>query len=188
MNFEEDIRNAVETMRRGGVILYPTDTVWGLGCDASNGEAVRKIEALKHRAANKSMIVLVDGEAMLERVAAEVPEITWELLEAAVNPLTVVYDGARGVAPEVLAADGSLGIRITRERYSQALCRRLKGPVVSTSANLSGQGGAGTFAGIPAEIRDGVDYAAHYRREETGAVPPSNIIKISRGGVVKVIR
>lgn len=188
MTFEEDIKQAVECLKKGGIIIYPTDTVWGIGCDATNAEAVRKIYDLKKRAESKSMLVLVDSEGALERIVDDVPEVAWQLLDAAVSPLTVIYDHPKGVAPELLAQDGSLGIRITKERYSRELCRRLRRPLVSTSANISGEKSPGIYPEISQEVLEGVDYVASYRREETGAPSPSNIIKVSDGGVVKVIR
>lgn len=188
MTFEEDIKAAVECMKKGGIILYPTDTVWGIGCDATNADAVKKIYSLKEREESKSMIALVDGEAMLERTVKDIPEVTWELIEAAVRPLTVVYDHPYGVASNLLAPDGSLGVRITSERYSKELCRRLRRPIVSTSANISGKKAPSDFFGISDEIKDGVDYVAEYGREHHTEAVPSNIIKISDGGVIKVIR
>lgn len=188
MTLEEDIRNAVEVMRKGGIILYPTDTVWGIGCDAANDEAVRRIYALKQRSDSKSMLALVDSEGMLQRTVDDIPEVAWELIDAAVHPLTVIYDKPRGVAPSLVAPDGSLGIRITGERYSRELCRRLRRPVVSTSANVSGHKTPVSFRDIDEAVKSGVDYIAGYRREETGGSTPSNIIKLSQGGLVKVIR
>lgn len=188
MTFEEDIKAALKTLREGGVILYPTDTVWGLGCDATNEEAVKKIYELKRRAESKSMLVLVDSEAALERIVSDVPEVAWQLIEAAVRPLTIIYDHAHGVAPGLLAPDGSLGIRITGERYSAELCRRLRRPIVSTSANISGEKGGAVYGEISEEIKSGADYVATYRREETGSPQASNIIKLGAGGLVKVIR
>lgn len=185
---EQDIANCVETMRRGGIILYPTDTIWGIGCDATNAEAVARIYALKQRAESKSMLVLVDSEGMLERTVADVPEAAWQLIEAAVDPLTIIYDKGTGVAPNLLASDGSIGVRITGERFSQSLCRRLRRPIVSTSANISGKKAPAVFPQISDAILEGVDYAAFYRRDDTGSPSPSNIIKISDGGLVKVIR
>lgn len=175
-------------MREGGIILYPTDTVWGIGCDATNAEAVKKIYELKRRAESKSMLVLVDGEGMLDRIVTDVPEVAWQLIEAAVEPLTIIYDHPHGVAPNLLASDGSLGIRITHEDYSRELCRRLRRPIVSTSANISGMKGAANFSEIADGIKDGVDYVAEYRREDKGTPRPSNIIKVSDGGLIKVIR
>lgn len=188
MTFEEDIKKAVDCLKKGGIILYPTDTVWGIGCDATNPDAVRKIYDLKRRAESKSMLVLVDSEGSLDRVVEDVPEVAWQLIEAAVNPLTIIYDHPRHVAPNLLAPDGSLGIRITSERYSRELCRRLRRPLVSTSANISGEKAPAIFQEISDDIKNGVDYVASYRRDDTGAASPSNIIKVSDGGLVKVIR
>lgn len=188
MTFEEDIRGAVACLKGGGIILYPTDTIWGIGCDATDPAAVKRVYDLKRRAESKSMLVLVDGEAMLGRTVDDIPEVAWQLIEAAVNPLTIIYDHPKGVAPNLLAPDGSLGIRVTAERYSAELCRRLRRPVVSTSANVSGQKAPAAFADISDVIKEGVDYIAEYRREEGGKASPSNIIKVSGGGLIKVIR
>lgn len=188
MTFEEDIKNAVAVLKKGGIILYPTDTVWGIGCDATNPEAVKKIYELKQRAESKSMLVLVDGEAMLDRTVKDIPEVAWQLIEAAVDPMTVIYDHPCGVAPNLLAEDGSLGIRITSERYSNELCRRLRRPIVSTSANVSGKNAPVFFSQISDEIKDGCDYIAEYRRDDNTPHKPSNIIKVSDGGLIKVIR
>lgn len=188
MTFEEDIKAAVACLKNGGIILYPTDTIWGIGCDATNAEAVKKIYDLKRRAESKSMLVLVDGEAMLERTVDDIPDVAWQLIEAAVNPLTIIYDHPKGMAPNLLASDGSLGIRVTNERYSNELCRRLRRPVVSTSANVSGAKAPAVFAEISDVIKEGVDYVAEYRREDEGQASPSNIIKVSGGGLIKVIR
>lgn len=188
MTFEEDIRKAVDTLKKGGIILYPTDTVWGIGCDATNADAIRKIYELKRRQEGKSMLVLVDGEGMLERTVSDIPEVAWQLVEAAVAPLTVIYDHPTGVADILRAEDGSLGVRITGERYSSELCRRLRRPIVSTSANISGEKAPAVFSEISDAVKDGVDYVAEYRRDDTSPATPSNIIKISDGGLVKVIR
>lgn len=188
LTLQQDIANCIATMRNGGIILYPTDTIWGIGCDATNAEAVEKIYKLKQRAETKSMLVLVDGPAMLERTVEEVPEVAWELIDSAVRPLTLIYDQARGVAPNLVGADGSLGVRISSERFSQELCRRMRGPIVSTSANISGEKAPACFREIADSIIEGVDYAAHYRRDDTSQPLPSNIIKISAGGVFKILR
>lgn len=188
MTFEEDIKYAVDCLKKGGVILYPTDTIWGIGCDATNPEAVKRIYEIKRRAESKSMLVLVDSEGSLDRIVKDIPEVAWQLIEAAVDPLTIIYDHPCNIAPNLLAPDGSLGIRITNERYSRELCRRLRRPIVSTSANISGEKAPGVFKDISEDIKNSVDYIASYRRDETTAPPPSNIIKISEGGLVKVIR
>ena len=131
-----DMAEAVRVLKEGGILLYPTDTIWGIGCDATNREAVERIYRLKQRSDAKSMLVLVGSEGELQRTVEEVPEAAWMLIEAAVNPLTIIYDRPVGVAPNLLAEDGSLGIRITNELFSRTLCQRLKHPLVSTSANI----------------------------------------------------
>ncbi|MCH5231953.1 MAG: threonylcarbamoyl-AMP synthase [Muribaculaceae bacterium] len=185
---KEDVRKAVECMRKGGIILYPTDTIWGIGCDATNEAAVRKIYELKRRADSKSMIVLTDSESGLEKIVEDVPEVAWQLIDAAVTPLTIIYDKAINVAPSLVAEDGSIGVRITKEDYSRALCRELHRPVVSTSANISGEKAPAFFDQISEEIKKGVDYIARYRREDKTPHSASNIIKVSKGGVVRIIR
>lgn len=185
---EEDLNEALECLRKGGIILYPTDTIWGIGCDARNSDAVKRIYKLKKREDSKSMLVLTNNEAGLEKITEEIPDITWELLNAVVNPLTIIYDNAHGVAPELIAEDGSLGIRITKERFSNELCKRLRGPLVSTSANISGEKSPSSFKEITEEIKNGVDYIVKFRQEESANKQPSNIIKLGKGGVVKIIR
>ena len=187
IDFSEDLKEALQCLKEGGIILYPTDTVWGIGCDARNSEAVKKIYDLKKRADSKSMLVLVNNEANLEKIVEEIPDVTWNLLEAAVNPLTLIYDNAKGVAPELIAEDGSLGIRITKERFSNELCKRLGAPIVSTSANISGEKSPSFFREISEEIKKGVDYIVKYNQDYEESKSPSNIIKISKGGVVKII-
>lgn len=184
----EDMARAVETLKEGGIILYPTDTVWGIGCDATNAEAVKRIYGLKQRDDAKSMLVLVGSEGELQRTVHNVPDAAWMLIEAAVNPLTIIYDHPRGLAPNLLADDGSAGIRITSELFSRTLCQRLRHPLVSTSANVSGRKTPATFAEIDPEIISGVDYVVRYRREDNRRHKASNIIKVSDSDVVKVIR
>lgn len=184
----DDLRKALETLRNGGIILYPTDTIWGIGCDASNKDAVEKIFRLKRRADSKSMLSLVGSAAQLDRSVREVPEAAEMLIEAAVNPLTIIYDNPVGLAPNLLAEDGSAGIRITSEPFSKALCERLRRPVVSTSANISGRPAPSCFREISKEIIDGVDYVVEYSRNNSSRCMPSNIIKVSDSGIVKVIR
>lgn len=183
-----DMAEAVRVLKEGGILLYPTDTIWGIGCDATNREAVERIYRLKQRSDAKSMLVLVGSEGELQRTVEEVPEAAWMLIEAAVNPLTIIYDRPVGVAPNLLAEDGSLGIRITNELFSRTLCQRLKHPLVSTSANISGEKSPTTFADIDPAIIAGVDYVVKYRQEENMPHRSSNIIKLSDSGVVKIIR
>lgn len=183
----DDLRQALETLKKGGIILYPTDTIWGIGCDATNEEAVARIYALKQRSDAKAMISLVGSEGQLQRTVSDIPEVAWELIDAAVRPITIIYDHPTGLAPNLLAEDGSAGVRITSEPFSQALCARLGRPIVSTSANISGKPSAVTFSEIPKEIIEGVDYVVRFRRNAP-ASSASNIIKLGDAGRVKVIR
>ena len=184
-----DLDEAVATLRQGGIILYPTDTVWGIGCDATNEEAVQRIYALKRRQDSKSMLVLVAETHEVERLISEVPEIAYDLMELAVRPITIVYtSGASGVAPSLIGEGGSLGIRQTQEAFSSALCRQLRRPIVSTSANISGEPTPLFFSGISEEIRSGVDYIVCYRQEDNTPREPSQIIQLGTGGEVKLLR
>lgn len=184
----DDMSKALEVLRAGGVILYPTDTIWGLGCDATNPEAVEKIYYIKGRAESKAMLALVGSEGQLQSTVAHIPEVSWELIEAAVHPLTIIYDHPQGLAANMIAADGSAGIRITTEPFSRTLCQRFGRPIVSTSANKSGMAAPQTFAQIPDEIKAKVDYIVQYGRDNNQPHTASNIVKISDGGIVKVIR
>lgn len=186
----EDLHEAVRVMREGGIILYPTDTVWGIGCDATNAEAVARIFRLKQREDSKSMLVLLDAPGKLQGYVEEVPEIAWQLLEVSegAKPLTIIYPGARALAHNLIAEDGSVGIRITEEPFSKALCAMLKHPIVSTSANISGQPGARFYGEISDEIKAGVDYICHFRQDDNTPKEPSSIIKLNADGTMKVIR
>ena len=186
--FSSEVRKAVEVLRKGGVILYPTDTVWGLGCDATNPEAVRRLYEIKRCAPSKAALVLVDSEAALERWVKTVPEAAWMLIDVADKPLTIIYDHPLGIAPALLADDGSLGIRLTREPFSAALCRDLRRPIVSTSANFSGESTPRSYADITEELKSMVDYVVDFRREERNLPSPSGIIKVSDSGVIRIIR
>ena len=175
-------------MAAGGLILYPTDTIWGIGCDATNEEAVRKVYALKRRSDHKAMLLLMDSSAKLNYYVQEVPYVAWDLIELADSPLTVIYSGARNVAPNLLAEDGSVGIRITQEEFSHKLCERFRKPLVSTSANVSGAPSPANFSEISETIKSGVDYIVRYRQEDLSKAAPSHIIKLGAGGLVKIIR
>ena len=175
-------------MAAGGLILYPTDTTWGIGCDATNEEAVRKVYALKRRSDHKAMLLLMDSSAKLNYYVQEVPDVAWDLIELADSPLTVIYSGARNVAPNLLAEDGSVGIRITQEEFSHKLCERFRKPLVSTSANVSGAPSPANFSEISDTIKSGVDYIVRYRQEDLSKAAPSHIIKLGAGGLVKIIR
>lgn len=185
---QEDIRKAIDVMRRGGIILYPTDTIWGIGCDATNAEAVSKIYQIKQRADAKALITLVDSEAKVEAYVQDVPSMAWDLIDNSQKPLTIIYDHPRYLAPNLLAPDGSAAIRITREPFSQQLCLQFRRPIVSTSANISGQSSPQTFADISDEIRQAVDYICTSRQQERQPAQPSSIIKLSEGNVIKIIR
>lgn len=188
MTREEDIKKAVEVMRQGGVILYPTDTIWGIGCDATNEEAVKKVYEIKRRADSKAMICLVDTPDRVQRYVRDIPAVAWDLMELAEKPLTIIFDGAKNLAPNLLAEDGSVGIRVTREEVSNQLCYRFQKPVVSTSANISGEPSAACFAEISDEIKNAVDYVMQSRQKETRKCQSSSIIKLGVGGEVQIIR
>ena len=184
----EDMAQALEVLKKGGIILYPTDTIWGIGCDATNEEAVKKIYDLKQRSDSKSMLVLVGSEGELQRNVEEVPEAAWMLIETAVNPITIIYDRPKGIARNLLAEDGSAGIRITSEVFSRTLCNRLRHPIVSTSANISGKKTPVTLSEIDEDIKKGVDYIVRFRQNDISRHKSSNIIKVSDSGIIKIIR
>lgn len=185
---DNEIDKAVEVLRNGGIILYPTDTVWGIGCDATNHQAVSRIYGLKKREDSKSMLTLVDSEKMLAQWINEIPEAATEYIRNSERPVTIIYDNPSGIARNLLAADGSLGIRLTREKFSSELCRRLCRPIVSTSANVSGQPTPSFFNEIEEYIMQNVDYIPQYRRDDTTSHSPSMIIKISSDNKITVIR
>lgn len=188
MKQEDDIKKAIEVMRKGGIILYPTDTVWGIGCDATNAEAVAKVYALKRRDDSKALICLVDSDNRLQRYVRNVPDVAWQLIEAVEKPTTLILDRAVNLAPNLIAEDGSIGIRITKEPFSHELCYRFQKAIVSTSANVSGEPAAQNYRDISQEILDGVDYVCESRRQEHKPHTPSSIIKLAADGEVKVIR
>lgn len=188
MTLKEDIANAIEAMRKGGVILYPTDTVWGIGCDATNAEAVAKVYKIKKREDSKALICLVDSDNRMQRYFRNVPNVAWQLIEVAVKPTTVILDNATGVAENLVAEDGSLAMRVTREPFSKELCYRFQKPIVSTSANISGEPAAQNYCDISPELLEAVDYVCWSRRQEHKPHTPSSIIKLSQNGEVKVIR
>lgn len=184
----EDIKTAVQTLRRGGLILYPTDTIWGIGCDASNEEAVRRIFQLKQREDSKAMICLVDNTNRMQRYLRQVPDVAWDLVEFAEKPLTLILDGAVNLAPSLIAEDGSVGIRVTRENISHELCYRYERAIVSTSANISGAPSPSCFAEISEEIKKGVDYIMLSRQNDLSKGKPSQIIKLGLDGQIQIIR
>ena len=192
MTREEDIRKAVETMRKGGVILYPTDTVWGIGCDATNVEAVKRVYAIKQRDDSKALICLVDSDARMQRYFRNVPDVAWQLIdslkEGDAKPTTLILDGAINLAENLIADDGSVGIRITNEPFSKELCFRFQKAIVSTSANISGEPAAQNYCDIDPRIIEAVDYVCWSRRQEHKPHTPSSIIKLKENGEVMIIR
>lgn len=175
-------------MREGGVILYPTDTIWGIGCDATNEDAVRRVYEIKQRQDSKAMLVLVDSSVKVDFYVRDVPEVAWDLIDLADKPLTIIYSGARNLAANLLAEDGSVGIRVTNEDFSKRLCQQFRKAIVSTSANISGQPSPKNFSEISEEVKSAVDYIVGYRQEEMSNPKPSGIIKLDKGGVIKIIR
>jgi len=184
----EDIQQAVDVMRRGGIILYPTDTVWGIGCDARNAEAVKRVFALKRRDDSKALICLVDSANRMQQYSRSIPDVAWDLIDYAERPLTLIVDDAINLAPNLVAEDGSIAIRVTRERISHDLCYRFQKAVVSTSANLSGQPAPRNFMEISPEIIQGVDYVMKARQNDVTKGKPSQIVKISKDGQITFIR
>ena len=185
---DADIVQCLKVLSSGGLILYPTDTVWGIGCDATNEEAVKRVYQLKQRDDSKALIVLIDSADHLDHYVVNVPMIARELIDVAVKPLTIIYEGAYNVATNLLGEEDSVGIRIPNDEFCHRLCERYGKPIVSTSANVSGKATAKTFADIDAAIIEGVDYAVEYRRGDTTPHQPSNIILLSRDGTFKIIR
>lgn len=184
----EDIKKACQVLREGGVILYPTDTIWGIGCDATNEAAVRRVYEIKQRADSKAMLVLVDTPVKVDFYVQDVPEIAWDLIDVADKPLTIIYSGARNLAPNLLAEDGSVGIRVTNEEFSRRLCQQFRKAIVSTSANISGQPSPRNFAEISDDIKSAVDYIVSFRQEEKANPKPSSIIKLGARGEIQIIR
>lgn len=184
----EEIKKAFDVLAAGGLILYPTDTIWGIGCDATNEEAVKKVYELKKRADSKALIVMVDSAVKLNYYINGVPEIAWDLIELTDKPLTIIYDNARNLAPNLIADDGSIAIRVTQEPFSHELCKRFRKAIVSTSANISGELSPANYSEISDVIKNGVDYVVDFRRDEKIKSKSSSIIKLGKSGEVKIIR
>lgn len=192
MTREQDIKNAVEVLRKGGVILYPTDTVWGIGCDATNADAVKRVYDIKQRDDSKALICLVDSDARLQRYVRKVPEVAWQLIDSLQDsgskPTTLILDGAVNLASNLIAEDGSIALRITQEPFSKELCYRFQKALVSTSANISGEPAAQNYADIDPRILEAVDYICWSRRQEHQPHQPSSIIRLTEDGEVTIIR
>lgn len=182
-----NLNQTIEKLQNGGIILYPTDTIWGIGCDAINDEACQRINVLKNRPTDKSFILLVDSFNMVEKYVPDFHPVCYELVDISVRPLTIIYPNVHGIAPSVVAEDGSVGIRITKDPTCLKLIRSLKRPIVSTSANTSGKPNPMNFDQIEATIKKGVDVILEERTTEE-MTTPSQIIKIELDGSVKVIR
>jgi L-threonylcarbamoyladenylate synthase len=184
----QEINNALEVLKNGGVILYPTDTVWGLGCDATNEEAVAKVNAIKGRSADKSLIILLDNENKLQSYVTEIPEVAYELIEYAENPMTIVFSGAKNLAKNVINLDGTIGIRIVKHDFCEQLLQRFRKPIVSTSANISGEPTPKFFDEISEEVKNAVNYIVNFDQENRTEKKPSTIIKLGPSGQFEFIR
>lgn len=188
LEFNHDIKQCLDTLQSGGVILYPTDTIWGLGCDATNENAVRRIYEMKKRLDTKSMLVLIDSPAKLQAYVEEIPDMAWDLIELTNKPLSIIYPCAKNLAKNLLADDNSIGIRVTNEFFSKTLCMRFKRPIVSTSANISGEPSPLNFSQISDYIKSCVDHIVDYRQTENTSPTPSSIIKLGIGNQIQIIR
>lgn len=183
----KDIKAALDLLLKGGIILYPTDTIWGIGCDATNEKAVERIYEIKKRVDKEGMLVLLDSPDRLTQYV-EVPDVAWELIDVADKPLTIIYPGARNLAANLLGSDGSVGIRIVKDSFCIKLIQQFKRPVVSTSANISGEKSPQIFSEINKDIINSVDYVVKWRQDDLTKINPSGIIKLGLSGEVKVIR
>ena len=188
MIFDEDIEDSLITLRKGGIILYPTDTIWGLGCDATNPAAVEKIFKIKSRNESKSLLILVNGEQMLERYVKDIPEIAYELTAVSDGPLTIIYPAGRNLAPGVCSEDGSVGIRICHDEFCSDLISRFRKPIVTTSANFSGRPSPENFSDIEKLVIDSVDFIVKYRQDDRRIYSASPVIKVELNGTIKIIR
>lgn len=185
---KEEVNKALEVLKNGGIILYPTDTIWGLGCDATNETAVSKINQIKGRAADKSLIILLDNDNKLQSYVTAIPDVAYELIEYAENPLTIVFSGAKNLAKSVINQDGSIGIRIVKHDFCEQLLQRFRKPIVSTSANLGGQPSPKFFDEISEEIKTAVDYIVDLEQEDHTPKNPSTIVKLGPSGQFEFLR
>lgn len=184
----DEVNMAFEVLKDGGLILYPTDTIWGIGCDATNAQAVEKVFKLKGRSEEKSLIVLLDTVNKLQSYVNDVPEIAYDLIEYSENPLTIIYSGAKNLAPNAIAKDGSIGIRVVKHTFCEHLLQRFRKPIISTSANLSGQPSPACFNDISEEIIKGVDFVVNWEQDDTSVRKSSTIMKLEPGGLFSFIR
>ena len=184
----EEIQKAVDVLKAGGVILYPTDTIWGIGCDATNEEAVKRVFDIKKRSDSKSLIALVDSDVRLERTVEKVPVVAWDLIDFSEKPVTIIYDKPVGIAASAVNADNSLGIRVVKDKFCKELIRSLNQPIISTSANISGEKQANCFTEISEQIKNSVDHIVNLRRNESEQKQSSMIIKLDNTGLIKIIR
>lgn len=182
-----EINTILPILEKGGLILYPTDTVWGIGCDATNEEAVKKVYALKQREDNKALICLVGNDSMLEKYIEKVPDLAFDIIDISTKPTTIIYDHPRGIAKNLIASDNTLAVRVASDKFCQYLINKFKKPIVSTSANIAGKAIPKTFKEIDKAILSGVDYVVNLHQERVSS-NPSSIIKLSSDGTVKVIR
>lgn len=187
-DFKTEVNKSFEILRDGGVILYPTDTIWGFGCDATNDAAIEKIYAIKQRNESKSMIVLLDDAGKLVKYVKNVPAVAYDIIELTEKPLTIIYDGAVNVSKKIISDDGSIAIRITKDAFCRDIIRRMNKPLVSTSANISGEPSPANFFEISDEIKSKADYIVSLRQQEKQNKQPSSIIKLSSSGEIKIIR
>lgn len=186
---QADIKKALEVLRNGGVILYPTDTIWGLGCDATNAEAVKRIYAIKKRIDSKSLIILLDTENRLSSYVEVIPDVAYDLIDLSEKPITIIFEGAKSLAPNIInVEDNSIGIRVTKEQFTRNLIQQFRKPIVSTSANISGESSPANYSEISDEIINQVDYVVSYRQNDFTKSLPSSIIKIGKDSSVKIIR
>jgi L-threonylcarbamoyladenylate synthase len=188
MDYNDDIRNSLEVLRDGGTFLYPTDTVWGLGCDATNYQAVDKIYRIKRRYESKSLIILLHDFDSLSIYIKKIPAITFDLLDSIDSPVTVIYSNARNLPPNIIAKDGTIGIRIVKEKFCSELIRQFGRPIVSTSANISGEPTPAIFNQVSEEIRKSVDYVVNYRQSVYTQAKTSTIIRLYENGEYHMIR
>jgi L-threonylcarbamoyladenylate synthase len=184
----DEVNKALEILKNGGLILYPTDTIWGIGCDATNADAVEKVFKLKGRSEEKSMIVLLENDNKLQSYVREVPEIAYDLIEYAENPLTIIFSGAKNLATNVITNDGSIGIRIVKHDFCEQLIQRFKKPIISTSANVSGEASPANFSEISDTIKQGVDYVVDWEQDNMAKKKSSTIMKLEPGGLFSFIR